>query len=251
MFFTNLFQSNLKSQFIIKKTEYYPATESTMSDLWELINEDNSHVLVITDNQKNGKGRLNNKWHSKPGCSLTCSFSLNKVFLNEQFNLHAILIPVAIIRAIKKLLNLEIKVKWPNDLFYENKKVGGILIESKNNQQVLNIGIGLNVNEDNNDFPNEIKNKTTSLKIIKGHPIQREPLLAFIINEIEQKIKSLDSKKLINIWQENCIHINENICFKYQNKMISGIFKKINLKGQAVIEYENKHITYDGPIDFI
>ncbi len=98
---------------------------------------------------------------------------------------------------------------------------------------------------------NEIKNKTTSLKIIKGHPIQREPLLAFIINEIEQKIKSLDSKKLINIWQKNCIHINENICFKYQNKMISGIFKKINLKGQAVIEYENKHITYDGPIDFI
>ena len=67
MFFTNLFQSNLTSQFIAKNIEYYPTTNSTMKDLWELIEKNKlNKLLVITDHQTNGKGRLNNYWYSKP-----------------------------------------------------------------------------------------------------------------------------------------------------------------------------------------
>ena len=79
MFFTQLFESNLKNY--IPKIVYYTSTNSTNDDVWELFSEDNKNLIVITDNQKNGRGRNNNKWFSKPGHSITCSFILPQIFL--------------------------------------------------------------------------------------------------------------------------------------------------------------------------
>ena len=120
MFFTNLFEANMRVKNFQFDMTYYPRTESTNKDLWEIheITKKND-LFVITDNQINGKGRGNNSWVSSPNKSITCSFLLKQVFDNT--NLYSLLIPLAIIKGIKKFTNINLKIKWPNDIIYENK----------------------------------------------------------------------------------------------------------------------------------
>lgn len=251
MFFTQLFESNLKNY--TPKIIYYTSTNSTQDDIWEIFDEENNNnLIIITDNQKNGRGRKNNQWFSKPGHSITCSFILPEIFSKKQFNFHSIIIPVAIIRGVKEFCSIDLKIKWPNDILYENKKIGGILIESKKKKKYyFNVGLGLNINENTTDFPESLQSKSISLKEIQGHPIQREPLLAYIINELNVLIKELDTSFLIREWTEYCCHKNSKISFIYHSKQVEGIFKYLNEEGQAVINLNNEYINFDGAINIL
>jgi len=251
MFFTNLLEANMRIKNFQFDMTYYPRTESTNKDIWEIYNiTKKDDLFVITDNQINGKGRGEKTWLSTPNKSITCSFLLKQIFNN--INLHSLAIPLAIIKGIKKFTKINLKVKWPNDIVYENKKIGGILIETKKNNRkfLFNIGIGINVNEDIEDFPTNLKNKATSLKIINNHTIQREPLLAAIFNELDQLINTNDNY-IINEWIKNCSHLEKKITFNYNNKLTTGIFKTINQDGQAIIENDLKPIEYNGAIDIL
>jgi len=254
MFFTNLLQTNLKTTKIAQEIIYYTRTDSTMDDVWELYRENNSsNILVVTDNQINGKGQKNNQWFSQPSKSITCSFLIENIFKNEKINLYSILIPVSIVKGIYNLLNIKLDLKWPNDLMFKGKKLGGVLIESKinNNSNILNIGIGLNVNDDIFGYPEDLKNNVISLKEIIGKPIQRELLLAFILNELEAIINQNNRQKLISSWLEYCNHINKEIRFKLNNKIVEGIFVGINSLGQAEIKFNNEILEYNNPIFLI
>ena len=254
MFFTSLFESNLQTKNIVKDIIYYPNIDSTNDELWRLFENNNfdlKKILVITDNQTSGKGRGQNKWFSQPSKSLTCSFLLDPVFSNNYFNLHALLIPVAIVQGIKKMAFIDLGIKWPNDIMYKNKKLGGILIESKGINKKLNIGIGLNINESCEDFPDELRDLAISLKDIIGYPVQREPLLAFIFNELNDLIKLNDIKLIINSWIQYCIHNNKQVSFLQKGIQVNGIFESINEFGQAVINHDGKLINYDGVINIL
>jgi len=252
MFFTNLLEANMRVKNFQFDMTYYSKTESTNKDIWEIYNlTKKNNLFVITDNQINGEGRGSNIWISTPNKSITCSFLLKQIF--DNINLHSLLIPLAIIKGIKQNLNINLKIKWPNDIVYENKKISGILIETKKNNSkfLLNIGIGINVNEEIDDFPDNLKNKITSLKMIANKTIQREPLLANIFNELDKLISTNDDNYIINEWIKNCNHLNQEINFYYNNKLISGIFKSINNNGQAVIQNSFKSINYNGAIELV
>ena len=251
MFFTNLLEANMRVKNFQFDMTYYPKTESTNKDIWEIYNiTKKNNLFIITDNQTNGTGRGNNNWISTPNKSITCSFLFKKKF--DNINLHSLLIPLSIINGIKKFTNINLEVKWPNDIVYENKKISGVLIETKknNSKSLFNIGIGINVNEDIEDFPDNLKNKVTSLKIINNHNIQREPLLATIFNELDQLINA-DDNYIINEWLKKCSHLEKKITFNYKNKLITGVFKTINPNGQAVIENDLKSIDYNGAIEIL
>ena len=249
MFFTPLLEGNLINHNLISEIIYYPTTRSTNKDAWELYKKNNqTKILVISDNQTAGEGRYNNSWFCSPGKNITCSLLLNQLFPIEKINIHALLIPVAIILGIKKFLLIDLEIKWPNDILFKNKKLGGILIESKQIKKkfIFNCGIGLNVNEV--DFPLELKNNSTSLKEIKGHTIQREPLLAYILNELTDLINNLSAEDVIKLWLQYCCHINKKICFKHNGKEVKGIFKGLDEFGMAIINHNNQTIQYSGEI---
>ena len=171
-------------------------------------------------------------------------------FKKKSIGIYSILIAIGITKGIQKLLSLDIQLKWPNDLYIENKKIGGILIESKlnNNNLILNIGFGINVNENPDDFPEDIINYATSLKTIYGQPIQRELLLANILNSIDQLLQNINPLQLAEEWNKGCLNIDKSISFNYKSQIRTGIFKKINSKGQSIIEYNKEKIIFDGAI---
>ena len=87
MFFTSLLQSNLKVKKFARNIIYYPRTESTSDDIWELYRENkDSTLLVISDYQTKGRGRFNKKWFSSPGVNLTFSFLLKDIYPDNKKN---------------------------------------------------------------------------------------------------------------------------------------------------------------------
>ena len=251
MFFVNLLEANLKTTQIGKKITYYAITKSTNDDVWELFeNGEKEGLVVVSDNQTNGRGQRSNQWFSKPGHGIVCSFLIKSKLKQKDIGIYSILIPIGIVNGINDLLNIELKIKWPNDIYYQNQKIGGILIETKLRKDIIyfNIGFGINANENIEDFPDEIKNKSTSINIITGKPIQRELLTAFILNSIDKLLNKIDSIDLINQYNEKCININHKVSFQYKNKLEIGVFKKINKKGQALIELNNQLINSNGVI---
>ena len=135
-------------------------------------------------------------------------------------------------------------------LYYNNKKLGGILIESKKNKSnfIFNIGIGINVNETIEDFPSYMQKNATSLKILSGKTVQRELLLAHILNSIDEKLYNIQESSIIKEWMKYCNHLDSEISVKHNGENIKGIFKQINKKGQAIISKNGENFIFDGPI---
>ena len=169
MIFTNLVQANLKTRSLGRQIEYYGRLESTNSEAWEIIDESvQSGALLITDNQYNGRGRFDQKWYAAPDKSLTFSILLFSDLEPVISGWIPILSAVAIQKALTKF-DTSVKLKWPNDLLLNGKKIGGILCESKVKKNLLNqivIGIGLNVNETKEDFDPAIQSMANSLHIV-------------------------------------------------------------------------------------
>ncbi len=244
MIFSNLIQANLKTIKIGKKIEYYPRTDSTNIDAWELINSEEiiNGTVVVTDNQLQGKGRNGHSWFMGPGKGIAIS-----VVLIDKIKKHkALLIPIVTGIGIIKTLEffgIKASLKWPNDIFVKNKKLCGILCESKLSKNLIEqlvIGIGLNVNEIEDDFPNELKSSATSCKIITGKSVQREILIAKILDYIELQLKMIkdDTRTIINTWESYCNHINKPISFYYNKKKLDGIFIGLDASGQAIIKID-------------
>ena len=250
MIFTNLIQTNLRTKVFGKKIEYYQRIGSTNEEAWELINtgEADHGTIVITDNQFSGKGRDNNDWYMSPSKSLAMSIIIKNEITIEQ----ALLVPLAAGLAVAKTLknrSFKPQLKWPNDIYYSNKKIGGILCESKiKNKEIdkIVIGIGINVNETIEEHPDNIHNDISTMFSITNHAHQRELIVAEFVNYFERLLNNIseNSKMIIDEWQNLCMHMNQNISFHEKEKTNEGVFIGLNKEGYAKIEIDEKIQTY-------
>ena len=96
--------------------------------------------------------------------------------------------------------------------------------------------------------PLEIKNNATSIKTIIGYEVQREILLANILNSIDKLLIQKNEKEIIDDWITYCAHIEKKININYKNNIIKATFKTINNNGQAILQYNKKKIIFDGAI---
>ncbi len=151
--------------------------------------------VVSADEQTAGKGMGSNSWESEVGKNLTFSLAADMSFLpaERQFLLSEA-VPLGIVEVLDKLLPVEkLSIKWPNDIYYGNRKLAGILINSTikaNMMDISIIGIGLNVNQMQfQDWPTN----PISLKLITGKDFELQPLLEQLAEHIIIKVEQLKS----------------------------------------------------------
>ena len=242
MFSIKLFQTHLKTKFLGRGLKYLPQTNSTNENTWEYFQDGSPEgTLVITDDQQKGKGRRQNKWVSTKGKSLTFSILLRPEMKLEKLGLLPLLTGVSIVKAIQSETSIQTGLKWPNDIMLNEKKMGGILIESKPSQNRLGVvvGVGLNINESITDFPESLSKQSSSLSMHTGEKYSRERILSAILNEFENLYQSqLDY--IIPLWQEYCIHRGTSVIFHSENHRRRGIFQGINSLGHAEIKMNGK-----------
>ncbi|GEK34138.1 biotin--[acetyl-CoA-carboxylase] ligase [Kurthia sibirica] len=145
-------------------------------------------TVVICEEQTAGRGRMQRQWVSQKGKGIWMSVILRPdvpPYEAPQFTLVA---AVAIVKAIEDVVGISPKIKWPNDLLIDSLKITGILTELQADPDYVNaliMGLGINVNHMADDFPDDIKDIATSLKIQSGKEIDRAHLVARILYYLE------------------------------------------------------------------
>ncbi|MDB9722904.1 biotin--[acetyl-CoA-carboxylase] ligase [Candidatus Marinimicrobia bacterium] len=249
MLFTNLVQANLKTRVLGKQIEYYTRLESTNSEAWKLINVGCDHgTVIITDNQFLGKGRGNRYWSASPNKSLTFSIVLSPNINSKFSNWFSIISSLAIQKALTSF-STKVELKYPNDIMIGQKKLGGILCETKVSEKKIYhavIGVGININETIEDFDISIQNTATSLHINSNNLYQRERILAETLNQFENIIDQFPNNiDLIKLnWEQACNHLNKLVTFHNNNKIIKGIFKSLSSSGNAILEINGDRKEY-------
>lgn len=215
--------------------------ESTNIKLKKFIVEDDipEGFVVVTENQTGGKGQGTNTWESEPGKNLTFSLLLRPDFLNaEDMFLISKVVSLGIIdylNTIRKCFN----IKWPNDIYYRNKKVGGILIENQiqgNTIKYSVIGIGINVNQEQfvSDAPNPI-----SLKTIFGKELALHECLESIVQQIGIWYDLLADGFIDDINQRYFDHLFRNQDyhdFSANGEVFHACIKSVEPDGQLVLK---------------
>ncbi|MBY0435967.1 MAG: biotin--[acetyl-CoA-carboxylase] ligase [Cyclobacteriaceae bacterium] len=142
-----------------QKLVYVPECHSTSSFLNELNNQSQlpEGTVIITDHQTAGRGQRGNVWEAEAGKNLMFSFLLRPSFLPPaaQFNLN-MCISLAVAAVMQQEVPQSVRLKWPNDIFVNDKKIGGILIENQIQANTITascVGIGLNVNQERFSHP--------------------------------------------------------------------------------------------------
>ena len=183
------------------------SVNSTNAFLKELAHEQviEEGTVVVTRNQTAGRGQRGNSWESEAGKNITCSILLYPSFLPLQ---HFFLLSEAVSLGVKETLDAYtdgIAVKWPNDVYHNESKIAGILIENElsgNRYNLSVVGIGLNINQERflSDAPNPV-----SLKQITGKNYDTEAILKELVKNvlyIYEQLKTEDFENLIRMYHE-------------------------------------------------
>ncbi len=155
-------------------------------------------MVILAESQTDGQGRLGRHWFSPPGRNIYLSMLIRPYVSMRDYPLFSPATAVGVIQGIQSLTGLETGIKWPNDIVIRNKKIGGILLESKpRGEQTtpLVIGIGLNVNIDMASFPPALQASASSLKIETGRSVDRSDLVNAILEGISEQIFRLQEGK--------------------------------------------------------
>ena len=145
-------------------------------------------TVVIAECQTAGRGRLGRRWVSPAGKGLLFSVLLRPSLPMGEAHLLTLVAATAAAQAIETQTGVSPDIKWPNDLFIGDKKVGGILTEVAGEQDEVDwviVGIGLNVNTEYSELPVALRRTATSLKMVTGEPVDRSDLLAAILLSLE------------------------------------------------------------------
>ena len=179
------------------KITHFKNIESTNSYLQNLLDrgEEITDNIVVADFQTSGKGQGKNVWHSEEGKNLLFSIALDMSFLKaeDQFLLTQ-MVSVAVIDVLKKYLPEEnLFIKWPNDIYFNDKKIAGVLIKNEIKGMMMGtsiVGVGLNVNQTAFDasLPNPI-----SLKMITGKDYDIEKLLIEVAESLSHRVTKCQS----------------------------------------------------------
>ena len=246
MFSKELYQKYLHTKTLGCELIFQPQTNSTNEDAWEYIQNGISHgSLFLTDTQTDGKGRRDNKWFSTSEKSLTFSFILHSKLELEKMGLLPLLTGISIVRGIESATAIQTGLKWPNDIMLNEKKMGGILIESKQIQNGLGVvvGVGLNINENAQDIPHNLRDNAISLAMFSGQPHSREQILSAILNEFEA-LYDTQMDSIIPLWTDRCIHQNMEVSFHSEQGKQQGIFHGISSQGHAEIQINGETQTF-------
>jgi BirA family biotin operon repressor/biotin-[acetyl-CoA-carboxylase] ligase len=184
------YKSQPSTLFVGKKTIFLPTCHSTNDELAKMIQESGAEIpegtVVVTAHQTAGRGQRGNRWEAAPGENLTCSVLLKPHFLRaaEQFRL-SIAVALGVYGFLREHLDGALTVKWPNDLYCNDQKLGGLLIENTLQGHTLSesvVGIGLNINQLIFDVPT-----ATSLRSVTGQPFRYDldALLARLLECLE------------------------------------------------------------------
>lgn len=229
MFNRELYRQYLNTQWLGQTLMYFDELPSTNSYMKELASGDLAHgAICLTDQQTRGRGQYERNWESEPSQNLTFTVAL-KPSARGRFHVLTLACAKAVVDLLQQDFALQACIKWPNDVLVDGKKIAGLLTETTFNGNSLDrllVGIGINVNQQ--QFSEQLRDLAASLKILHGHTVERELLLANLLSRIEYEYSR---------W-----HRNKSALLKEINKNIIGYGKWIGISINGTLKKEKRKL---------
>lgn len=235
-----------QSHVIGRDVRVFEETTST-NDVAEKLARDGvkEGVVVFAETQTKGRGRLGRKWISPRGRGLWFSVLLRPQFRPQQTTQLTVAAATALARAIRAQTGLKPEIKWPNDMLIGGKKVAGVLTElSAELDQVkyVILGIGVDVNIEASEFPDDVRPLATSLRIALGRPVNRSELAAAILHELDadyRRIGAGEFEAVANEWEENCATLGRNVSIRIGDRTVHGRAEALDAEGALLVRTQH------------
>lgn len=238
-------QNGLSTNYIGQKIYYFSQLVSTNIIAKEKATYKevgvNEGTIIITERQSAGKGRLGRRWFSPAG-GIWLSIILYPQLSPSYIPRVTLMTAVGVAKAIERYAQIKAQIKWPNDILINNKKVCGILTEMSAELDIINwvvVGIGINVNIKRQEFPKDIRERTTSLKEVLGKEISRVKLVQIFLQEFEkyyELLKKRESFTILNEWKLRSHTLGKKIKVNIGEKVIEGEAIDISEEGALMLK---------------
>jgi len=203
-------------------------------------------MLAVAASQTHGKGRRGNQWESHSGCNLYLSFGFRPNLPISRIGQYTLWVGMQLARFLNQHLGLRVMVKWPNDLYLEGKKLAGILTEAKidtDHVQHLIVGLGLNINAGLEFFPENLRNKGVSLRMVMGRELEFNELAAGIATTVfEESNAYFASPKMEQIreqWNALDFLAGKQVQARAASGAVAGIAAGIDERGELQIRLQD------------
>lgn len=238
----------LRTEHLARALERHAAIDSTSTRAREAAKNGAPHgFCVVAGAQTAGRGRRSRTWHSPPGAGLYVSFVVRPKIAPRFAALLSITTGVALVRAITRVCEAEVRLKWPNDLLagprhapFVLRKVAGILIDLAADANVIDhavIGVGINLRE--TERPDAITGVATSLEALSGGAPDRDRLLAELANELELALATLENEgpaPILAAWKTLAVGIDQPVTIDAEGAQMNGVLRGLGEDGALLLD---------------
>lgn len=213
----------------------------------DYIKQFNINTVVIADKQTQGRGKGNRTWISQKSNNLYMAINIDSSNKNINYFNYCFISAIAMIESLKELIDIDanLKIKWPNDILLNNKKICGILLENDLQKNILIIGIGVNI--DNSPiFDDKLLFPPTNIKQ-EGFTINKDELINVFLNKFE-KFDVSNFNLLKNKLMQYFYNFKKEIIITNNNEEVIGVFNDIDIDGSLILdcnEIEKKFFSGD------
>ena len=249
-------KSCLETTWMAKNLEYYDEIDSTNTRAKALGEAGGADgTLFVAETQTAGKGRRGRCWQSPAGSSISMSILLRPKMNPSDAPMLTLVMAYASTIALREKTGLDIGIKWPNDLVMNGKKISGILTEMSTQIDYINhvtIGVGINVNL--TEFPEEIRETATSLRLECGHVVKRAPLIAAVMKRFEQNytvfLEHGDLSGLKERYSELLVNKDREVRILGAKEQYNAYALGINQTGELIVRKEDgtEEAVYAGEV---
>jgi len=238
-----------KTKAIGRDIQVFEQTTST-NDVVEKLARDGvkEGVVVFAESQTKGRGRLGRVWQSPTRKGLWFSILLRPNLRPQETTQLTVISATALRRAIRAVTGLTADIKWPNDLLIGGKKVVGILTEMSaevDRVRHIIIGIGVDVNQNAGEFPEELRKIATSLKLEAGEEVCRAELATEILRELDLDYARVCAGKFPEVadeWEAACVTIGKNVTVHTGDRKFRGRAESLDDDGALLVRTEHGHL---------
>ncbi len=205
-------------------------------------------MVVFAESQTKGRGRLGRRWHSPARKGLWFTLILRPDMPPSAATRFVIGAAVALSRAVREVTGIQPEIKWPNDLLIRGRKVAGILIEMNAEVEKLNyllLGIGIDVNLEAGDYPEELKNLATSLRIETRGVVSRPVLAVAVMRELDhvyQSIRAGQFSALAEEWYRQCVTVGGQVSINTGGRILQGRVEAVDDEGALLLRTQHGRI---------
>ena len=238
-----------KTKVIGRDIRVFQETTST-NDVIERLARDGvkEGAVVFAESQTRGRGRLGRKWMSPAKRGLWFSVLLRPDMRPQEVTRLTVASATALRRAIESQTGLKAEIKWPNDILIHGKKVAGILTELSaelDRVKYLVLGIGVDVNLNQGEFPAELRKVAPSLKAELGQPVSRSALAVAILRELDHdyaRIVSGQFAAVANEWEEHGTTLGHDVVIRTGDRQIRGRAESLGEDGELLLRTDHGHL---------